>query len=130
MLLLAQFDQRKRAKGAVRRCSFTAAGHCVHKGVGVNHGPVRPMMEGMAHQKESPSEVAKAAGCSKGLAHRSLSRGMTKAEIIERIAENRRRKAARESAGFPVLPVVPVPNGNGHVDGIPNFSTSQATKEF
>ena len=48
--------------------------------------------------KDSPTEVA-AAGCSKGLAHRLLARGMTRAEIIARIAEDKRRKAAL--AGVP-----------------------------
>ena len=37
-----------------------------------------------APPKDSPTEIAAAAGCSKALAHRLLARGMTRAEIIER----------------------------------------------
>ena len=77
---------------------------------------------------------------SKGLAHRLLARGMTRAEIIERVAEDKRRKAALaavpkktpttdSSQGFT--------NGaNGHVNGhaaltgIPSYSESQSLKEW
>jgi hypothetical protein len=72
--------------------------------------------------KAGPSQVAGAAGCSKQLASRLLKRGMTKGEIIERIADNKQREAALLD-----LPVVPV---NGHAaNGMMPFAQAQAAKE-
>jgi hypothetical protein len=72
--------------------------------------------------KAGPADVAQAAGCSKQLASRLLARGMTEAEVIERIAEDKRRKAELD------LPTTPV-RVNGHAAGIPTFSESQRRKE-
>jgi hypothetical protein len=73
--------------------------------------------------KSGPAEVARAAGCSKQLASRLLKRGMTEAEIIERISENKAREA-----GLLQLPSTPV-RVNGHAAEIPTFSESQRRKE-
>jgi hypothetical protein len=72
--------------------------------------------------KTGPADVAQAAGCSKQLASRLLKRGMTEAEIIERIRENKARKAELD------LPTTPV-RLNGHAAEIPTFSESQRRKE-
>jgi hypothetical protein len=73
--------------------------------------------------KTGPADVARAAGCSKQLASRLLARGMTEAEIIERISENKTRKAERLD-----LPTTPI-RMNGHAADIPTFSESQRRKE-
>ena len=87
-------------------------------------------------KKESPTEVAAAAGCSKGLAHRLLARGMTRAAIIERVAEDRRRKAALAAVPKKKLPQVSAEaftngaNGHAALTGIPSYSESQSLKEW
>ena len=91
--------------------------------------------------KESPTEVAAAAGCSKALAHRLLARGMTRDQIIERVAEDKRRKAAL--AGAPKKTLTPklgegftnganghAANGHAALIGIPSYVESQTLKEF
>jgi hypothetical protein len=66
--------------------------------------------------------VAKAAGCSKALASRLLSRGLTRAEIVAR-CELRRESEAARSPGSKV-------NGHaGNVTTIPPYAVSQALKE-
>jgi hypothetical protein len=70
--------------------------------------------------KDTPTSVAKAAGCSRQLADRLLRRGMTRAAIIERMERQREAEAARGKV-------------NGHAAGIasvPPFTESQARKEF
>ena len=70
--------------------------------------------------KVSPTQVAAIAGCSRPLADRLLRRGLSAAEIVERIQLKKRQKAALASA-----------NGqtNGHAAAIPPFAISQAKKE-
>ena len=70
--------------------------------------------------------VAKAAGCSRALAHRLLRRGLSKAEICARIAENKRRKA--ELLDLPTTSV----RVDGHAanDGLMSFSEAQCKKEI
>jgi hypothetical protein len=53
--------------------------------------------------KDGPTKIAKAAGCSKGLAHRLLKRGHTPKQIADRIAENKAREA--ELLELPPTPV-------------------------
>jgi hypothetical protein len=79
-----------------------------------------------ANAKASPTEVAQAAGCSRQLAHRLLARGMSREQIIERIAEDRRRNA--ELLGFPTTPVETT---NGHTANgkLLTFAVAQAQKE-
>jgi hypothetical protein len=66
----------------------------------------------------SPTQVANVAGCSRALADRLLRRGMTPAEIVERIAAKKRQKTALVDA-----------QTNGHAAAIPPFAVSQAKKE-
>jgi hypothetical protein len=90
--------------------------------------------------KDSPTEVAAAAGCSKGLAHRLLARGMTREAIIQRVSETKARKAALAAVpknSFEQEPAPSYSNGaNGHAAshpaliGIPSFIESQTLKEF
>jgi hypothetical protein len=70
--------------------------------------------------KHSPAAVAEAAGCSPSLAHRLLTRGMTREQIVARCEQRRKAEAARRKV-------------NGHaanVTTIPPFAISQAKKEF
>jgi hypothetical protein len=98
-------------------------------------------MKSKPPKKPSPTAVAKAAGCSKGLASRLLNRGMTPEEIITRLEERRARELARlanaETAGGgrvngPVngftmdLPTIPLPES----PTFPPFAESERRKEF
>jgi hypothetical protein len=71
----------------------------------------------------SAAQVGRDAGCSRVLAARLLKRGFTPAQIVERVAERKRREAAKRSAPL-----------NGHaadaLAGYPSFAASQAKKEF
>jgi hypothetical protein len=49
---------------------------------------------------ESPTEVARAAQCSRPLAHRLLKRGLSKAEIVARMAQRHEIEEARSSAAI------------------------------
>jgi hypothetical protein len=94
-------------------------------------------MKSKPPKKPSPTEVAKAAGCSKGLASRLLTRGMTPEQIILRMEERRARELARladaESAvngrtngaamDFPTIPLPEEPR-------FPPFAESEKRKEF
>jgi hypothetical protein len=68
-----------------------------------------------------PTAVAKAAGWSKGLAHRLLARGLSPEQIIERVAEDKRRKQALADGRV---------NGHAATAGIPSFVESQTLKEW
>jgi hypothetical protein len=73
----------------------------------------------MGKPKPNATAIARAAGCSRQLAARLLARGMTKAEIIERMERRREAEAARSAV-------------NGHAAGfgtVAPFAESQARKE-
>jgi hypothetical protein len=76
--------------------------------------------------KDSPAEVARAAGCSRQLAHRLLQRGMTRSEIIARVAEQNARKA--DLMEFPTT-AVSATNGHAAADGMLSYAGAQASKE-
>src|ERR1035438_1315436 len=71
---------------------------------------------------ESPTEVAKLAGCSRPLAYRLLRRGMTVAQIVERCRARKDQEATRAGgrAG----------KSNRDGNGFPPYSVSQAAKEY
>ena len=89
---------------------------------------------------QSPTEVARAAGCSRPLAHRLLARGMTVAAIVERCRVRREQEAARTAGGLAARRnggsngVGNGGNGNGGngTNGIApllSYSAAQAAKE-
>jgi hypothetical protein len=96
-------------------------------------------MKSKPPKKPSPTEVGKIAGCSKGLASRLLTRGMTPEQIILRMEERRARELARladaETASavngrtngaameFPTIPLPEEPR-------FPPFAESEKRKEF
>jgi hypothetical protein len=87
--------------------------------------------------KDSPAEVAKAAGCTRQLAHRLLARGMTRDQIIERVRETKARKEALAEVPKKTLDQNSGPGFtygvNGHaaiMAGIPSYAESQSLKEW
>jgi hypothetical protein len=88
-------------------------------------------MKRKAPPKDSPAEVARAAGCSRSLACRLLGRGLSRRQIVARIAENKRREAERALLKkLPATPVIqPATNGHAASDGLLSFAGAQCAKE-
>jgi hypothetical protein len=74
--------------------------------------------------KVSPTAVAREASCSRQLVSRLLARGFSKQQIIDRVREQRERKAVLEQG------LLAAGKANGHASAIPSYAESQAVKEY